>query len=386
MSFTTRCPVCGTVFRVVADQLKISDGWVRCGHCSDVFDATIHLQAWPPSSSAPATPTMPGEVPADAPAVAAAAPPPAVPTAPNPVATTLRDVPADDDLHAWFGEGPLDAPAAAAHTNAAPAPAEGALVDGSVAMMTPLAKLEVGTDGDPARAADEALTSDFHAELQRFAQTTRSSSSVATLPSSAREAMADAVLPPEPVRAQRDDEDEPAPEGGVPGFVRQARRRAYWSSPGVRIGLGTLACVLLALLAAQWALQERHRLVAMHPETRLWIERACALTGCDLAPIRRIDAVEIESAELVRRLGNFYSFDFVLRNRSSLEVALPALELTITSLGERPMARRVFQPLDWPDAPAALAPNGSVSVSLRLSLNLGEDAPTAGYRALVFYP
>ncbi|MEZ5707015.1 MAG: zinc-ribbon domain-containing protein [Burkholderiaceae bacterium] len=35
MSFTTRCPACGTMFRVVPDQLKISDGWVR-GHCSDV--------------------------------------------------------------------------------------------------------------------------------------------------------------------------------------------------------------------------------------------------------------------------------------------------------------------------------------------------------------
>jgi predicted Zn finger-like uncharacterized protein len=44
MSFTTRCPACGTMFRVVPDQLKISDGWVRCGHCSDVFDAMLNLQ------------------------------------------------------------------------------------------------------------------------------------------------------------------------------------------------------------------------------------------------------------------------------------------------------------------------------------------------------
>ena len=32
------------MFKVVADQLKISQGWVRCGHCSEVFDATAHLQ------------------------------------------------------------------------------------------------------------------------------------------------------------------------------------------------------------------------------------------------------------------------------------------------------------------------------------------------------
>jgi predicted Zn finger-like uncharacterized protein len=39
MSLATSCPACGTVFRVVQDQLKISEGWVRCGHCQEVFNA-----------------------------------------------------------------------------------------------------------------------------------------------------------------------------------------------------------------------------------------------------------------------------------------------------------------------------------------------------------
>src|SRR4051812_33647636 len=43
MSLITRCPACGTMFKVVPDQLRISEGWVRCGHCSDVFDASAHL-------------------------------------------------------------------------------------------------------------------------------------------------------------------------------------------------------------------------------------------------------------------------------------------------------------------------------------------------------
>lgn len=33
------------MFNVVTDQLKVSQGWVRCGQCADVFDAKIHLQA-----------------------------------------------------------------------------------------------------------------------------------------------------------------------------------------------------------------------------------------------------------------------------------------------------------------------------------------------------
>lgn len=31
------------MFRVVPDQLRISDGWVRCGQCEEIFDASLHL-------------------------------------------------------------------------------------------------------------------------------------------------------------------------------------------------------------------------------------------------------------------------------------------------------------------------------------------------------
>ena len=44
MSLITRCPACSTMFNVVTDQLKVSQGWVRCGQCANVFDAMLHLQ------------------------------------------------------------------------------------------------------------------------------------------------------------------------------------------------------------------------------------------------------------------------------------------------------------------------------------------------------
>jgi len=43
MSMLTRCPACTTIYRVVPDQLRISQGWVKCGQCGDIFDATQHL-------------------------------------------------------------------------------------------------------------------------------------------------------------------------------------------------------------------------------------------------------------------------------------------------------------------------------------------------------
>jgi predicted Zn finger-like uncharacterized protein len=43
MSLITRCPACATMFKLVADQLKVAQGWVRCGHCGEVFDASLQL-------------------------------------------------------------------------------------------------------------------------------------------------------------------------------------------------------------------------------------------------------------------------------------------------------------------------------------------------------
>lgn len=39
MSLATRCPHCNTAFRLVRDQLLLSQGWVRCGRCGEAFNA-----------------------------------------------------------------------------------------------------------------------------------------------------------------------------------------------------------------------------------------------------------------------------------------------------------------------------------------------------------
>ena len=102
--------------------------------------------------------------------------------------------------------------------------------------------------------------------------------------------------------------------------------------------------------------------------------------------VRNIEAIVIDSSALVRRLGNFHSFDLVLKNTADMALALPALELSLTDTRDEVISRRVFLPEEWPDAPALLPAQDSVTVSFRLSLALGDTTPMAGYRALVFYP
>lgn len=67
----TRCPHCHTVFRVVADQLKLRDGLVRCGHCREVFDGRVYLCDPPADDENGSMPDMPpGAVGAPAPTAA----------------------------------------------------------------------------------------------------------------------------------------------------------------------------------------------------------------------------------------------------------------------------------------------------------------------------
>jgi predicted Zn finger-like uncharacterized protein len=47
MSWVARCPKCGTTYKVVPDQLKIAQGWLRCGQCQHAFDSTGLIVAWP---------------------------------------------------------------------------------------------------------------------------------------------------------------------------------------------------------------------------------------------------------------------------------------------------------------------------------------------------
>lgn len=167
MALVTRCPQCGAAFKVVADQLRVRNGLVRCGACQTVFDgraclvqpeAPVVPLLTQPADETPPTP-VPTPVPTPTPAPHLA--PPAVPaipevhTPPAPVAPEVapavlrgradmrRDAPeqaADDENDEFdaFDEG----------ADAAPAP---------LASAAPYGRTEPQVSFPPLRAArDEA--------------------------------------------------------------------------------------------------------------------------------------------------------------------------------------------------------------------------------------
>ena len=415
MSLATRCTSCGTIFRVVQDQLKVSDGWVRCGRCNEVFNAMeglFDLQREAPQRTRGDAPAGPGPA----------------REAPRPVPRPMADA----------------APAASPLTWARPTPVaiapddEAVLGDTAVAkVMRELATHEHGaiTKGQPAGVAaapsppprppargpsargvpewrdpeDENVSilpaDDLH---PAFADATFPESVVTgiepaeTLPSaiepSQLESQTTRPRPPSRPRSSSSSRSSSrssksrssrsrsrSSEQAAPGFVRKAAQEARWRRPWVRAVLLLLVLALNAVLAGQMAFQWRDRVAVQWPGARPWLAVACAVFNCQLQPPRAIDAIVVESTTLTRLDGvpEGYRLTVVLRNRAGYEVLQPYLDLSLTDGDGLVVARKALAPGDFRTRPAALPQQSETALQLAMVI---EGHRVAGYTVAAFYP
>lgn len=430
MTLATRCPACGTVFRVVQDQLRVSEGWVRCGRCSEPFNALEAMVEWPPvrtaapaappapsapvapeEPTAPAAPPAPVEPVAEAPAEAAAAtsalepaPVAEAPAADEPglagqaVAAAVvtpesaAEPPASDaaTAHEPTAEagisGTRDEAQAFSAESADVPPAEPAFIE------LPPGIEVVATDGalglDAARPPDSphvadvriepVLDADPPAEAAAPLAESPTLSPAATALETAAAPATEALHPAEAGAGVAPSALEPAPS-----FVVKADRAARWRRPGVRIALG-LASLLAALgLAAQVTHAYRDRIAAVSPALRPWLQQACAAVGCRVGEYRQIDALSVESSGLVRVEGApVYRLAVTLRNRAPLEVAAPAIDLALTDAQGQQIARRVLTMADLDLPLRSLKPGSELPIQAPLRI----DGQVSGYTVEIFYP
>jgi hypothetical protein len=196
------------------------------------------------------------------------------------------------------------------------------------------------------------------------------------------------VQPPPPRDSQLHDEaDEPSPaEIAAVSFVRQARRKAFWRRPLVRIALVLASFALAALLLVQMAYHDRDRLALAEPGLRPTLDVVCQVLQCRIGPPRQIEAIVIENSGFNRVRNDTYRLAFTLRNTSNVQVAVPAMELTITDAQDQPIARRVLMPADFGATNEVLSPVTDWSRSVGLVVSAPPPARIAGYRLLAFYP
>ncbi|MGM9483749.1 DUF3426 domain-containing protein [Roseateles sp. NT4] len=354
MSLATRCTACGTIFRIVEDQLRVSDGWVRCGRCAEIFDARellfdIEREAPPPwpVQYAPAA-IAPEPEPEPLPP-----PPPPPPPPPAPVYTPPPDWMPPPEPEARSEALPTGWPTEYGRQEPRPEPR---WMDQESAA-EPVAEPEpmVARDPDPEPSAAEMA------------------------PITAEPA----ERPGKPVKPAKAKKAAKSADTPVPEFMRQAQSTARWNRPAVRAALGAASVVLAALLVLQVMLHFRDAIAALHPPLRDSLKALCSSAGCEIKPWRRIDALSIESTALSPIGTGSYKLSLSLRNKTGVDVAAPWVELSLTDANGAPFSRRVLGPETL--TPALTQLNAESEQGLSLVFSTGGQK-VSGYSVNIFYP
>ena len=339
MSLITRCPACQTLFKVVPDQLRISEGWVRCGQCAEIFDASLHLLP----SSAPLAPAS----------IAA------VPEGPQ---FLVEEAPLAQDS---FVVATPDAQAAATAPRVAD---ELPVIDeaGLSGFQHDLASLTGGQYEETRDASKETVHQEEPALIEPLVLVRASPLSHGARDDFERETDSDLV------------EASFLRQKSVPATKSSLLGRATWALFGLVLTLG---------LAGQVALHERDRIAAFQPDLKPWLQALCEPFSCSVSPWRKIDAIVIDSSAFTRIRDDSYRLNLSLKNTATVSLALPALELTLTNSLDQPVIRRVlfFSEFDGNSDTIAAGFEQAVSLALVADLSGGADR-IAGYRLLAFYP
>jgi len=402
MSLITRCPACGTLFRVVPDQLRISEGWVRCGHCDEVFDAMGQMQTPVPPAISPQAPA-PSPTPA-APAILMAgdsladdldavqldveryldlaAPPPEPVATPRP---TMAPVP-QPSLPPLRPSAPVFPPPTAAPTPAPtfalpPTPAPTPVPTAALSPLPALSPTPAPKAWDEHDDVPTLLAS-------RFGE----GDTLPVAPDSEPQWPTPAPAP-RPLSSLDDDLfTDPGVsmgDGETVSFVRKAQPKTpktFWQRTSVRLLLVLLLLLLLLGLGVQAMVRERDRLVTLEPRLRPLLTFICQPLGCSLSAPRRIESVVIDASAFNKVRPGVFRLSFTVRSTADTEVATPAVELTLMDVHDQPVMRRVFNPAEVGGA-IALAPKGEWNAVLSLNVDAAEVSERiSGYRLLAFYP
>ncbi len=400
MSLATRCPACHTVFRVVQDQLRVSEGWVRCGQCQEVFNALETL--FDLGDGSPAVAPETGGPPAP--------PPPAPAIDEAGIGAVVSEGPLPEDH--WDPSpppgpssrpAPLDAPPIASTWSAAPPPPGGAVQAEAAMSAAGPDRHDEPIPPAPAAAANEAAGPAEPAEAAEPADTAEAPPRGDDEPTPSRFIGPSPEWARKPARARRGSARPSkaraaaeAPQAHAhqarsahrrrrkPEFVRQAERAAFWRRPAVRAVLGSAAGLLGAMLLLQAAYQYRDPLAAQVPALAPALQAGCARWGCRLAAPRAIERIRLDASDLSRtEQDQVLRFTADLHNTADHAVRAPALDVSFTDALGRTVSRKVFQPAELGLRGESIDADAQWRIDARLAV--GEQR-IAGYTVEVFYP
>lgn len=308
MSLITCCPACQTMFKVSGDDLRVSDGWVRCGNCDGVFDASAHLQVMPAAQEDSAAAPTAGEPVADLPDAVASTPPvPAVQTS------------------------------ASSQTAAFP-----------VAERPSLFRAATSGDGTVFDASSGNIDVDAAADAMGAAPT-----------------MAATRFEPSPATLRREDRSAPPSftDEPVTFLGDQAPARSRWRLVAWLLGLAVLVLALLG-----WARHERQALVQRVPALLTAMDALCGFSGCEVKAPRLLEMIAIEDASMQEVAPSEYKIQLLLKNQGHGAVEPPSLKVTLTGLQGEVLASHIASPSQFAAGVTRIASNAPLSVTFNFSV------------------
>lgn len=343
MSLLTRCPACATLYRVVPDQLRISEGWVKCGQCGDIFDASRHL------------------IEAECEPVQLQTHEDADPVTPQAVLPDLGNS-LDEAVDGNFS---------------------GSLATAEQESYSASAPIAV----DAVWAEPVLETDQLSAPVAIAIQDTRESLQEKNI-SAPHESMqlrwADFPLPPDCPPGSSGDQ---MVDRVRATFLTRSTNGYFWQKTWVKVLLWCVSVSLGLLLLGQWAYLERDRLAAQHPEFKPVLITFCELTECQLGALKRIESLSVDSVGFNELGQGWYRLSFSVRNSGALALAFPLAELTLTDGEDEVVFRRVFSAAELGTEGMAIAAGVEWPVIVTLKVQSEPSvARVLGYRLLVFYP
>jgi predicted Zn finger-like uncharacterized protein len=356
----TVCPKCALTLVVTAADLRVAQGYVRCGRCLNVFNALARLSEERPSAAPAAAPdtTAAGSPPEQPPA-------PSQPSAPSPqvehTAEDTGEIDVELDASLFVTSTRLAAPEGAAEAEeAAEASETQSLAPEPAASAPPAAPpAAVSTPLDPASLAGPASPDSPVSEERAPAATAAEAASGEPRESplakqAAPEQKAEAPPPVQAPDAEQTNIAQQRPESGFELEARRPRAGLAWM-----LGAGALTLAL----ALQIVNHYRDALAA-HPALSGPLGAVYSALGVKLAPRWNIHAYDVR--QLGASVAGAVAGEIVVRasvkNSASRAQPLPLLRVTLQDRFGNRIAARDVPPGDYlpsPVAPGSLLAAGS---------------------------
>ena len=145
------------------------------------------------------------------------------------------------------------------------------------------------------------------------------------------------------------------------------------------VGLSVAAALLLLLLLAQIIVAKRNVVVQAVPAMRPLVTGLCRVAGCVVDPRRDVARIELASHSVFShpQSEGALMIRAAIVNHADFAQPYPVIDLTLTDIQGRPVARRRFAPEEYLDSPETMTPMMEPGVVVPVRIEVSDPGKNA---------